>query len=231
MTEAEWLACADTGPMLWFLRGKASDRKLRLFAVECCRRIDLLITDPRSRAAVSFAQAHADEGIRGRRGVTAAREGAATAKREAAGMRAFCAASAAEAAVGDDAWEAATYAGMHSSAAAAWAALGGPGDDPNRTTTLPVSLQLPEIRLRADILHCLIGNHFRPVARKPSWLTADVTSLARQMYVSRDLSPMPILADALQDAGCDNVDILNHCREPGPHARGCWVVDLLLGGE
>jgi hypothetical protein len=54
-------------------------------------------------------------------------------------------------------------------------------------------------------------------------------SLARQMYESRDFSSMPILADALQDAGCDNDDILNHCRGPGPHVRGCWVVDLVLG--
>ena len=49
------------------------------------------------------------------------------------------------------------------------------------------------------------------------------------MYASRDFSPMPILADALQDAGCDSADILDHCRGSGPHVRGCWVVDLVLG--
>ena len=54
---------------------------------------------------------------------------------------------------------------------------------------------------------------------------------AQQMYESRDFSAMPILADALQDAGCDNADILDHCRGPGPHVRGCWVVDLVLGKE
>jgi hypothetical protein len=56
-----------------------------------------------------------------------------------------------------------------------------------------------------------------------------VVAFARQMYESRDFSPMPILADALQDAGCDHPDVLAHCRGPGPHVRGCWVVDLVLG--
>ena len=58
-----------------------------------------------------------------------------------------------------------------------------------------------------------------------------MVSLARQMYDFRDFSAMPRLADALQDAGCDNADILDHCRGPGPHVRGCWVVDLVLGNE
>jgi hypothetical protein len=82
---------------------------------------------------------------------------------------------------------------------------------------------------QADLLRDIFGNPFRPVTLNPSWLTSDVTALARQMYDSRDFSPMPILADALQDAGCENPDVLNHCRSDGPHVRGCWVVDLLLG--
>jgi hypothetical protein len=53
--------------------------------------------------------------------------------------------------------------------------------------------------------------------------------LAKQMYDARDFSAMPILADALQDAACDNEDVLNHCRQPGEHVRGCWVIDLLTG--
>ena len=63
------------------------------------------------------------------------------------------------------------------------------------------------------------------------WRTDTALTLARQMYESRDFSAMPILADALQDAGCDNADILNHCRGEGPHARGRWVIDLVLGKE
>jgi hypothetical protein len=74
----------------------------------------------------------------------------------------------------------------------------------------------------------VFGNPFRPVSLDPAWATSTVVSLARQMYEGRDFSPMPILADALQDAGCANDDVLDHCRGPGPHVRGCWVVDLLL---
>jgi hypothetical protein len=62
-----------------------------------------------------------------------------------------------------------------------------------------------------------------------SWRTDTALALARQMHESSDFSAMPILADALQDAGCENADILDHCRGLGPHVRGCWVVDLVLG--
>jgi hypothetical protein len=79
------------------------------------------------------------------------------------------------------------------------------------------------------IVHEIFGNPFRPVAVSPEWRTDTALSLARQMYESRDFSAMPILADALQDAGCDSEEILNHCRGPNPHVRGCWVVDLVLG--
>ncbi|MCE9566331.1 MAG: hypothetical protein K8U57_30270 [Planctomycetes bacterium] len=75
----------------------------------------------------------------------------------------------------------------------------------------------------------IFGNPFRPVSVDPGWLTTIVIGLAQQMYESRNFSAMPILADALQDAGCENTDILNHCRdEKQVHVRGCWVVDLVL---
>jgi hypothetical protein len=80
----------------------------------------------------------------------------------------------------------------------------------------------------AELLRDIVGNPFRPVTFSPSWRTDTAVSLARQMYESREFSAMPILADALQDAGCDSDDVLNHCRGPGPHVRGCWVVDLVL---
>jgi len=67
------------------------------------------------------------------------------------------------------------------------------------------------------------------VAADPAWLTPTVASLARGIYTDRAFDRLPILADALQDAGCDSADILGHCRGPGPHVRGCWVVDLVLG--
>jgi hypothetical protein len=79
------------------------------------------------------------------------------------------------------------------------------------------------------LLRDLFGNPFRPVTFSPEWRTDTVLALARGMYVSRDASALPILADALQEAGCDNEDILRHCRSEGPHVRGCWVCDLVLG--
>jgi len=63
----------------------------------------------------------------------------------------------------------------------------------------------------------------------PLWVTDTMRALALAAYASREFSAMPILADALQDAGCDNGRVLDHCREPGPHVRGCWVVDQILG--
>ena len=66
----------------------------------------------------------------------------------------------------------------------------------------------------------------------PAWRTSTATALARQMYESRDFGAMPILADALQDAGCDSADVLEHCRDPhATHVRGCWALDLVLGKE
>jgi hypothetical protein len=84
-------------------------------------------------------------------------------------------------------------------------------------------------RFQCDLIRCILGNPFRPVALDPSWLTSTVIALARGVYADRALDRLPILADALQDAGCEEEDVLDHCRGGGPHARGCWVVDLVLG--
>jgi hypothetical protein len=81
----------------------------------------------------------------------------------------------------------------------------------------------------ADLLRDVFGNPFRPVPFNPNWRTSSAIALAKTMYDARDFSAMPILSDALQDAGCENTDILAHCRTPGTHVRGCWVVDLVLG--
>ncbi|MFO0822976.1 MAG: hypothetical protein U0792_07630 [Gemmataceae bacterium] len=85
-----------------------------------------------------------------------------------------------------------------------------------------------ERRAQAAILRDIF-NPFRLVTIDPSWLTSTVVALAEGIYAERAFDRMPILADALEDAGCNNADILNHCRGDGPHVRGCWVVDFLLG--
>jgi hypothetical protein len=85
---------------------------------------------------------------------------------------------------------------------------------------------------RCELLREIFGNPFRPVNFSSEWRTDTTVSLASQMYESREFSAMPILADALQDAGCDSEDILSHCRDANQaHVRGCWVVDLVLGKE
>jgi hypothetical protein len=86
-------------------------------------------------------------------------------------------------------------------------------------------------RLQADFLRDIFGNPFRPVTLDPAWATTTVKHLAQAIYTDPAFDRLPILADALEEAGCTDADILNHCRGPGPHVRGCWVVDLLLGKE
>jgi hypothetical protein len=84
---------------------------------------------------------------------------------------------------------------------------------------------------QCSILRDIFGDPFRPVPVDPSWRSGNVVSLAEAIYADRAFDRLPILADALEDAGCDQADILEHCRGPGPHVRGCWVVDLILGKE
>ncbi len=84
----------------------------------------------------------------------------------------------------------------------------------------------------AALVRCVFRSTLSPVNFAPEWRTGTTTAIVREMYESRDFSAMPILADALQDAGCDNEDVLAHCHDAsGLHVRGCWVVDLVLGKE
>jgi hypothetical protein len=88
---------------------------------------------------------------------------------------------------------------------------------------------LAESKAQCELLLDVFGNPFRPAAFNPSWRTPDVVTLAGHLYHDRAFGEMLELADALEDAGCTAAGILDHCRGPGPHVRGCWVVDLLLG--
>jgi hypothetical protein len=88
-----------------------------------------------------------------------------------------------------------------------------------------------EARAQARMVREILGNPFRPIAFNPRWRTADTLGLARGIYEDRAFDRMPLLADALMDAGCADEQVLGHCRGEGPHVRGCWVVDLVLGKE
>ncbi len=84
---------------------------------------------------------------------------------------------------------------------------------------------------QANLVRDLFGNPFRPVTLDPMALTPTVEQFAESVYDDRSFERLPILADALEEAGCTDAAILGHCRGPGPHARGCWVLDLLLGKQ
>jgi hypothetical protein len=217
MTEADWLACGDPMPMLDALRGRVSERKLRLFAVASCRGIWHLLTDERSRAAVAVTEQYAD-GLVDRERLVAARDEARQAKRRfraPAQVRAWRAAGAVQNATRDNA----------RSAALNCAAESGRAMNAGDTNYWDADA----MRSRAALLRCIVGNPFRPEAENPAWMTPSVVALARAIYDERSFDRLAELADALQDAGCNNAAFLAHCREPGEHARGCWVLDTILG--
>jgi hypothetical protein len=82
-----------------------------------------------------------------------------------------------------------------------------------------------------ELVWCVFGDTLRRVAFDPAWRTSAAVALARTAYEERHFQDLPLLADALEEAGCGDKAILEHCRGPGPHVRGCWVVDLVLGQQ
>ena len=210
MTEADWLSATHPRPILEKLGGRASERKLRLFAAACCRRIWHLFPDERCQASIETAERYAD--------------GCATENELDVSQRATphstqfdptvtfikkCAFYAASWAVNQFAMNAAMCAAESATAA--------------------VPTPTNEAAAQAVTLRDIVGNPFRPVALDPAWRTEAVVGLAAGIYADRAFDRLPVLADALEDAGCADADMLSHCRGPGPHVRGCWVVDLLLG--
>jgi len=250
LTEKEWLECPLPGVMGNMLGYRDNVRRLRLFACACCRRAWHLLDHEASRRAVEVAERHAD-GRATDEELEAARLAAWDVSLRLLQSAAPSAARLRRAA--DSAKHAATPSGDEyvsvdlCGAATQLTPVLGP--DRERESP-PVGAFKPDWRpwaglrvgyanhgetreaaIQAGLLRDIFGNPFRPVAFSTSWRTDTAVTLARQMYDARDFSAMPILADALQDAGCDNTDVLDHCRGPGPHVRGCWVVDLVLGKE
>ncbi|MDB5310243.1 MAG: hypothetical protein JWO38_4445 [Gemmataceae bacterium] len=201
MTEAEWLACTDPEPMLALLRDKASRRKWRLIAWTCAELVRSLLPTERWARLLDLAGRLAD--------------GAATNEERAQAVHAAGRAT-------DRATAVVAYATYKdASPANAIGALA------NVKAVNPIC----DYYL-AGAIRCIFGPlPFRPVSPGPSWLTSPVVALAEGISADRAYDRLPLLADALQEAGCENDDILAHCREPGAHVRGCWVVDLVLGKE
>jgi hypothetical protein len=231
MTEAEWLACNDRQPMLAFLMASTGDRKLRLFACACCRRVWHLLRHQESQQAVEIAERFADgsaedeERHRARKAASQATQARGTVPVPTDPRPERRAASSAYYVLAGDAAKAANGASELAIEALIWQQ----GGHANCLASATIS---SERNSQACLLRDIFGNPFRPVPFLPEWRTDTAVALARRMYESRDFGAMPILADALQDVGCDNEEILNHCRDANqPHVRGCWVVDLVLGKE
>ena len=213
MTEAEWLMATDPTPMLRFMEGKATDRKFRLLGCGCCRSAPESVTDHHSLRAVEVAEQYAD----GQATEQKLAETLPPAFRAsmAGGPRAVCFLTVAD--------------GFEASRLVLEERLKREGPQMSFEFWL-WGKQRRRRAFYASLVRDVFGPlPFRSVPVNSAWLTSTVLTLACQMYESRDFGAMPILADALQDAGCDNTDILDHCRGPGPDVRGCWVVDLILG--
>jgi hypothetical protein len=216
MTEAEWLSSVNSQAMIARVRDKGSERIWRLVAVACVRTVEAQMRDARSSAALDTAERFADG--------TATREElrAARAQAEAAAQQAHLDEWEDEVRV-NFGWDAA-YEALCAARWAADAALPCVADDVD-STSVHESLRLP------DLIREIFGNPFQWNVIHPGWLSwsdGAVLHLAQTIYNTRSFDLLPILADALEDAGCDNADILSHLRGPGPHVRGCWALDLLL---
>lgn len=259
MTEAEWEAATDPTPMLEFLRGRMSTRKLRLLNCGIVRSVpfglggetmwELVANRPWfSQKTWKYELSSNGDVIQTQELITLSLHESVEIVEQAAdtpGLEAVLASAAfatfaaryeAEGEMlGNEANPGFTPASVYyyrltqcfeglpqpASEITGWIV---PDADEFR---MPISPECnPSIcSLTKDVFSLL---PFRPVTIPPSWLTSNVVALAAGIYDEKAFDRMPILADALQDAGCNNDDVLNHCRGDGPHVRGCWVIDLLL---
>jgi hypothetical protein len=224
MTEEQWLKTrAHAQGLVWNLRSmtqvtrtKRGKRKLRLFACGCCRLIWERLRDPRLRKAVEVAERFAegetdkDELEAVRCLVTPFRMGRYFPEKP--DVLDLIAIDLAVATTHQQAFEAAFSMTVYEFPLAGYRTAQSDGE-----------------AVLCDLLRCVIGNPFRPVAFDSAWRTPSAFALARTAYEERRFEDLPLLADALEEAGCTDEAILTHCRGPGPHVRGCWVVDLVLG--
>jgi hypothetical protein len=206
MTESEWLACRNDEVMLKWLGKRFTRRKRRLLGCATARQVEHLIHNPVSHEIVELCERYADREV-------------AKQVVEQAFQRLV--------------WEPASYTEWNIRDLAMGIPTPSSSGDSN-LNHFPEGRSVKQTQLDwADAMRDLFGPlPFRKVPIAPVWLLANdgaVTTLARTIYDERRWSDMPILADALEEAGCANADLLNHCRAKQRHYRGCWVVDLILG--
>ncbi len=225
MTEAEWLACGESAALLLldelWLRPR---RKWRLFALACLEPFHPHFPHQGDFSAVLEMIAHTAEGEWSFEEWRRSEEDVARILHL----------------VVEDASEQRWHYVAEALAEALVAAVHGEGERYSVVTgcqnaagylaTEEHDGRMSEERRQVELIRDIFGNPFHPVALDRSWLTSDVVALAHGIYEEKAFDRMPILADALQDAGCANDDVLNHCRDAKRvHVRGCWVIDLLTG--
>ncbi len=240
MTEQEWLASTDTYPMLGFLRANKVNRtrwgrrKLRLFGCGCARRVWQLMSE-RGRIWLGLGQQCAE-------GLLTSTERRQVDSQDISlldepGPEADLETWRMERTADYAAWFTLASNVMIAATVSAHNAALAIGIKNVPTGRSGVE-HAAEQKAQTALLHDLFGNPFRPPSLDPAWLTPTVLALAQTAYDKQNLptgtldnARLSILADALEDAGCMDADILNHCRQLGEHVRGCWCVDALLGKE
>jgi hypothetical protein len=229
MTEAEWQECTDPLKMLEFLKGRASQRKLRLFACACCRCTRLVVSGENIKA-LEVAESFADGLVKDRERSAARNARGVSSLIQNTTIRSYFIKTAAKCAAG------ARHLVAHARS------FGRP-----EATDLHEQLAIYRAGIHAEraaqsvLIRDLFGNSFRALTMAPSWLAWQgglIRQLAEAAYQERqlpsghlDLSRLAVLADALEEAGCQVEEILGHLRSPGPHVRGCHLLDLLLAKE
>lgn len=223
MTEEKWLTCHDPTLMLYFLGVGASKRRFMLFICACERRL---------RNKPECEQEKTEVMERFADGLATVADIVAISK--VCGFNDMDVAFVSNR-VGEARWaitESLDFAAFVADAALQDRVLNTGRKLNNLEEGLAGKIGVnQEKRVQCDLLRDIFGNIFRPVTFLPSWRTSTVLALATGIYQDRAFDRMPILADALQDAGCDNEDIRNHCRSETVHTRGCFVIDLCLGKQ
>jgi hypothetical protein len=211
MTEAEWLACDDPETMLAVVREPGRYRKLLLFAIACLDHMAEItgFSDAQRARILNLAEARAEgDFVDPEPHITLT---VVASMRRSPGERIYL--------------DLLVTPRQFNVVPIAQHAV-------EKITTCPFPRRrltyTAERATQAALLREIVGHPFRTAVCDSAWLTSDVLLLANGIYEGKAFDRMPILADALQDAGCENTDILDHCRGPGPHVCGCWVVDLLL---
>jgi hypothetical protein len=239
VTEQEWLTSTSPQRMYAHARKvaspklKASRRRLRLYACACCRRAWHLLAEE-GRAAVELAERFADD----RASLAELRQASEAAQLAAAALYRGGQARGLEALPPDPHMAAALSHARRRAVLAAYHASGPSITSQAEWAAISVAAGPPQAAAahrfyQCELLRDIFGNPFRPVSADPAWLRRNDGAglkVARAVYDERAFERLPLLADALEDAGCAEEALLSHLRGPGPHVRGCWALDFLQEG-